>query len=234
MSTQLVAMTTRTVSHQACGRSRWRPSSGRFAGVPPLGALVTGPILAQRCRCRKLVTGPASSLPLERVDDTLARQRPGKLLLALPRGGAVDHRAGDVARGVAGRSVAGRRLLDLWREPDPALLPTSAALVLDRALRGHGVDGGRRRRTAGAEPARQRPDMARDGRGALHPRRSDLRGEMAEPRATGLRLPRGIPHLRAGRQHHALRVHDALRSAWGVGPASSARHSGSVAVTRRA
>src|SRR5882724_9800468 len=303
MSTQLVAMTTRTVSHQACGRSRWRPSSGRFAGVPPLGALVTGPILAQRCRCRKLVAGPASSLPLERVDDPLARQRPGKLLLALPRGGAVDHWAGDVARGVAGRSVAGRRLLDLWREPDPALLrqhhlslagapaarggysqaprscgdfrtdrghlyagvpgdaagrvgmerpgsrlgsgasrvaaqallPTSAALVLDRALRGHGVDGGRRRRTAGAEPARQRTDMARDGRGALHPRRSDLRGEMAEPRATGLRLPRGIPHLRAGRQHHALRVHDALRSAWGVGAASSARHSGSasVAVTRR-
>src|SRR5438093_6337907 len=48
----LVAMTTRTVSHQACGRSRWRPSSERFAGVPPLGALVTGPIVAQRCRCR--------------------------------------------------------------------------------------------------------------------------------------------------------------------------------------
>src|SRR6266446_6862788 len=246
------------------------------------------------------VTGPASSLPLEGVDDTLARQRPGKLLLALPRGGAVDHWAGDVARGVAGRSVADRRLLDLWREPDPALLrqhhlslagapaarggysqaprscgdfrtdrrhlyagvpgdaagrvgmerpgsrlgsgasrvaaqallPTSAALVLDRALRGHGVDGGRRRRAAGAEPARQRTDMARDGRGALHPRRSDLRGEMAEPRATGLRLPRGIPHLRAGRQHHALRVHDALRSAWGVVAAASARHSGSVAVTR--
>src|SRR5438876_9150266 len=268
---------------------------GGFAGVPPLGALVTGPILAQRCRCRKLVAGPASSLPLERVDDPLARQRPGKLLLALPRGGAVDHWAGDVARGVAGRSVAGRRLLDLWREPDPALLrqhhlslagapaarggysqaprscgdlrtdrghlyadlpgdaagrvgmerlwrrmgsgasrvaaqallPTSAALVVDRALRGHGVDGGRRRRTAGAEPARRRTDMARDGRGALHPRRSDLRGEMAEPRATGLWLPRGIPHLRAGRQHHALRVHDALRSAWGVGAASSAHHSGS-------
>src|SRR2546426_11707240 len=68
------------------------------------------------------VTGPASSPPLEPVGDALARQRPGELLLALPRGGAVDHRAGDVARGVAGRSLAGRRLLDLWREPDPALL----------------------------------------------------------------------------------------------------------------
>ena len=45
---------------------------------------------------------------------------------------------------------------------------------------------------------------------ALHPRRSDLRGEVAEPRGTGLRLPRGFPRLRAGRQPHALRVHDAL------------------------
>src|SRR5205823_10694365 len=281
MSAQLATMATRKMTHQGCGRSRrWLASSGRFAGVPPLGALVTGPILAQRCSCRKLVTGPASSLPLERIDDTLARQRSGKLLLALPRGGAVDHRAGDVARGVAGRSVAGRRLLDLWRESDPALLrqhhlslagapaarggysqaprscgdfrtdrghlyaglpgdaagrvgmerlwcrmgsgasrvaaqallPTSAALALDRALRGHGVDGGRRRRTAGAEPARQRIDVARGGRGALHPRRSDLRGEMAGPRATGLRLPRGIPRLRAGRQPQAPRGQEALRS----------------------
>src|SRR5207245_8695948 len=262
---------------------------GRHAPNAAQPCIDPGKVRAVEClpafRLSPGVTGPASSLPLERVDDTRARQRPGKLLLALPRGGAVDHWAGDVARGVAGRSVADRRLLDLWREPDPALLrqhhlslagapaarggysqaprscgdfrtdrghlyagvpgdaagrvgmerlgsrmgsvgsrvgaqallPTSAALVVDRALRGHGVDGGRRRRTAGAEPARQRNDMARDRRGALHPRRSDLRGEMAEPRATGLRLPRGIPHLRAGRQRHALRVHDALRSARRVG-----------------
>src|SRR5439155_2578521 len=42
MSAKLTAMTTRKVSHQGCGRSRrWRPSAGRFAGVPPLGTLVT-------------------------------------------------------------------------------------------------------------------------------------------------------------------------------------------------
>src|SRR5690242_2780684 len=43
MRTQLTAMTTRKVSHQGCGRNRrWRAASGRFAGAPPLGALVTG------------------------------------------------------------------------------------------------------------------------------------------------------------------------------------------------
>src|SRR2546428_14041421 len=83
---------------------------------PPRSTLFPYTTLFRSCSCRKLVTGPASSLPLERIDDTLARQRSGKLLLALPRGGAVDHRAGDVARGVAGRSVAGRRLLDLDRK----------------------------------------------------------------------------------------------------------------------
>src|SRR5439155_25874159 len=60
------------------------------------------------------VTGPASCPPLEPVEDALASQRPGELLLALPRGGAVDHRAGDVARGVAGRAVGCGRFLDLW------------------------------------------------------------------------------------------------------------------------
>src|SRR5207247_4476560 len=74
------------------------------------------------CRLSPGVTGPASSLPLERIDDTLARQRPGEVLLALPRGGAVDHRAGDVARGGAGRSVAGGRLVARWRAAGPALL----------------------------------------------------------------------------------------------------------------
>src|SRR5690349_6678717 len=59
MSAQLATMTTRKVSHQGCGRNRrWRPASGRFAGGPPLGALVTGSILAQRWRCRKLRSSP--------------------------------------------------------------------------------------------------------------------------------------------------------------------------------
>src|SRR5438094_589265 len=67
MSAQLATMATRKMTHQGCGRSRrWRPSSGRFAGVPPLGALVTGPILAQRCGCGNYVSRLARQA--ERLD----------------------------------------------------------------------------------------------------------------------------------------------------------------------
>src|SRR5438552_19019053 len=55
MSTQLAAMTRRKVSNQGCGRRRrGRRSAGLFAGEPSFGGLVTGAILAQRCRCRKV------------------------------------------------------------------------------------------------------------------------------------------------------------------------------------
>src|SRR5207244_13468373 len=76
-----------------------------------------------------------------------------------------------------------------------ALLPTSAALVLDRALRGHGVDGGRRRRSAGAEPARQRYAMARYWRSALQPQRIGQRGAVAAPPPTGLQFPYSLHTL---------------------------------------
>src|SRR2546428_7027186 len=77
-----------------------------------------------------------------------------------------------------------------------ALLPTSAALALDRALRGHGVDGGRRRRTAGAEPARQRIDVARGGGGGLKPpRRGFTRGKGRAPAPRLLPSPEIRPAL---------------------------------------
>ncbi|TMA43782.1 MAG: hypothetical protein E6J81_15405 [Deltaproteobacteria bacterium] len=54
----------------------------------------------------------------EAVDDALASQGPGKLLLARSWGSVINHRADDVDRGVARRSAAGRRLLHLRREPE--------------------------------------------------------------------------------------------------------------------
>ena len=54
----------------------------------------------------------------EAVDDVLASEGPGKLLLARSWRSVVNHGADDVDRGVARRSVAGRRFLDLRREPE--------------------------------------------------------------------------------------------------------------------
>src|SRR5438445_2586363 len=119
MSAQFAARTTRKVSHQGCGR-RQRGPSGLFAGVAPLGALVTEPILAQRGSCRK---------PRRRRQ--IVRRDPAKgLIEGLPHPRQIDGEDASLPRPVAHANRATGLLDALAADREPEAEPGSIAATL--------------------------------------------------------------------------------------------------------